>query len=511
MILDPSTIAPDQTFEADVAVIGSGAGGAVVAKQLAEAGLRIVVLEEGRYQSSRDFTQLEADMLPRLYREQASRATADLSALVVQGCTAGGSTVPSFCLCFRPPTAILDHWEQRLGLDGTGSALMAPFFERVERILAVQPTRAEDVNVNNARFRSGAESLHLRGRLPEHSRVDCVGCGFCALGCAYDRKNDALTAFLPAASAAGAQILPQCAVESIETAGGRATGARGTVVDDSGRRVSVRVAAKAVVLAAGAVGSAQLWRRSRLPDANRQVGAHLHLHPQVMVQAVFDDAIEGWNGVPQTYVVDHFLSAEPEGGGFLLMPTFAPPVTASSLTPGFGAGHREWMSSYSRVAMATVMLHDRTEGRVELDDQGRATITYHLLEADRSDLADGMHRAVEIYFAAGAKSVLLPYTDRVEMKSLRDPGPLQRGVRANDPLLVSYQPHGTLRMGKSARDSVVGSRGAAHEVAGLYVADASLFPTAVGVPPQLAVMAFAARVADEVRSRLGGSAQKRES
>lgn len=498
MILDPNSIAAERTLDAEVCVIGSGAGGAVVARHLAEAGRTVVVLEEGRHTPSREFDQREASMIPRLYRERASRATADLSVLVVQGRTLGGSTVPSFCLAFRPPPAILDAWEQRLGLPGVGSALMAPHFEAIERLLAIQDTSAADVNANNARARDGAAALGLRGRLPRHSRAGCVGCGFCALGCAYDRKNDALTVLLPAAERAGATIVPQCRAEAIETSGGRASGVRAVVVRDDGTLVPLSVRAREVVLAAGAVASPQLWLRSGLPDAQRQAGRHLHLHPQVIVQAVFDQPIEGWQGVPQSLVVDQFLRAEPGGGGFLLTPIFAHPVTASALTPGFGERHRALMETYARRAMLSVALHDRSEGRVDVDDDGRASVTYHLVEDDRADLLEGIQRAAEIFFAAGARRVILPFTDSVELEQVKDVAAIHRSVRANDPLLFSYQPHGTLRMSAAVGGGIARSTGAAHEVPGLWIADASLFPTALSVPPQLAVMAFAARVAAHI-------------
>lgn len=498
MIVDPNTVEHDLDLRADVCVIGSGAGGAVVAKELAEAGLRVIVLEEGSYNTPRQFTQREADMFPRLYREQGSRATADFSVLVVQGRTVGGSTVPSFCINLRPPAAILDAWEQARGLGGVGSALMAPYFERVEKMIAVQSGRDDELNANNARLRDGATRLGLHGKLLPHSRVECVGCGFCALGCAYDRKNDALTAVLPAALRAGAALLPRCAVESIERHGAQASGVRASLQRDDGRSVAVAVQARAVVLAAGAVGSPRLWLRNGLPDGGRHAGRHLHLHPQVVVQAEFEEVIEGWNGVPQTFAVDQFVRSEPGGGGFWIGSVFAHPATASAITPGVGADHRGWMETYRRVAMAAVTLHDRSEGRVNLDEQGRAVVDYHLVEDDRADLIEGIQRTAEVFFAAGAKRVVLPFAERVVLASPRDTAAMERAVRASDPLLFSLQPHGTLRMGREARDSVVDATGQAHEVPRLWVADASLFPTAVAVPPQLAIMAFAARVADHV-------------
>ena len=238
-------------------------------------------------------------------------------------------------------------------------------------------------------------------------------------------------------------------------------------------------------------------RRSRLPNKSRQVGRNLRLQPQVVLAGLFDEDIEGWRGIPQSIIVDQFLDADksPEGG-FLIAPTFAHPIAVASLLPGFGADHRRLLDAYPRLGLAAVVLHDRSSGSVELDGNGRAIVSYQLGDEDRLELTDGMRRLADVYFAAGARRVVLPFNDLAELSRRGDYRLIEeRAVRANDPLLHSFQPQGSLRMGNSRRRSVVNSVGEAHQVSGLFVADASVFPSAVAVPPQLSVMAFADRTA----------------
>jgi choline dehydrogenase-like flavoprotein len=501
MILDTATVDRDVSLTTEVCVVGSGAGGAVVAKELAERGRSVVVVEEGPYVTSRDFTQREEQMLPLLYAEQGARTAVDATVLISQGRVVGGSTVPSFCVCVRTPPPILDHWTATFGLARLRPDDMVPFFERVESAAHVRPLAPEDVNQNNQRLKTGAGRLGFRSYLPAHNRIDCLGCGYCALGCAYDRKADALTVHLPAAVRRGATVVPNCRVERIDVNNGRAAGITGRFLRAaSGKPFALTVRAATVVLAAGAIGSPALWLRSQLPNTHKQVGRNLHLHPELVVGAVYDDAVAGWQGMPQSVIVDEFLNLDRSiEGGHLLLPFFAHPVVVASLLPGFGTDSRRLMDTYPHLALSVVMLHDRTAGRVELDSSGRVSITYQLVDEDRSDLMDGMRRLADVHFASGATRVILPYNELVELTHRGDyRGIDERPFRANDPLLLSYHPQGTLRMGSNPRRSVVASTGEAHEVKRLFAADASIFPTSIAVPPQLSVMAFALRTAQYI-------------
>ena len=502
MILDPATVDRDLRLEAEVCIVGSGVGGAVVAAEVAAAGRSVVVLEEGRYWTSRDFTQREEEMYPRLYRERGTKPTADYAVLVSQGRALGGSSIASYCLCFRTPHQILDHWQEEHDVAGPTHEELFPHFERVERAIGVRTMGPEHLNANNAILRRGAERLGLRGRFLDHNRTDCLGCGFCALGCAYDRKGDSLTTHLAEASRAGARLLPQVRVDRVRHERGRATGVEGHLRSKLGRRHAVSVTAPVVVVAAGALESPVLWLRSELPDRGGAVGENLRLQPHLVVSGLFAETVEAWNGVPHSWVVDEYLNLDKKiEGGFLAFAASAQPITTASLLPGVGADHRRLMRSYARMASIAVFLHDRAAGRVSADSRGQTTVEYQLDDDDEADVMEAIRRAADILFAAGATSVVLPYNDRVQIRSRAEASIVEeRGILANDPLLFSLQPQGTLRMSSGPRYGVVDAFGRAWGVAGLYVADASVFPTSVAVPPQITVMAFASRTASAILS-----------
>lgn len=502
MILDTGTVDVDVKLEADVCVVGSGAGGAVAAAELAEAGHSVVVVEDGAYLRSTDYVQREEVMYPRLYRESGTKATADYTALVSQGRAVGGSTAASYCLCVRPPRPLLSYWARQLALPGLEHEAMHPFFRRVEKRIGAQRLVPEQVNGNSAKLQQGSEKLGYRGYLPLHNRIECLGCGFCALGCTYDRKGDMLTTYVPAASRAGALIVPDCQVTQIVTQNGRAAGVRGIFQRSrTGSPHALEVAAKVVVLAAGAINSPRIWRQSRLPDPADAVGRNLRLQPQVVVTALYADPVESWKGIPQGYVVDEFLTigARSAGSGYLLVPAFAHPVATASMLPGYGAEHRELMGAYPRLGAIAVLLHDHTRGRLEIEDDGPPAVSYRLGGSDEDQLMDALEKACEISFAAGAEKVFLPYNEVVTVAKRGAYQPIRdRGVRVNDPLFLSYQPQGTLRMGGDRRKSVVDPHGEAHAIRGLFVSDASVFPTSVAVPAQTTVMALATRTATHI-------------
>jgi hypothetical protein len=236
------------------------------------------------------------------------------------------------------------------------------------------------------------------------------------------------------------------------------------------------------------------------------VGKNLRLHPHVAVTALYAEPVTGWRGIPQGYVVDEFLHFEEgsAGRGYLLMPTFAFPVAAASIAPGYGAAHRELMMLYPRLGAIGIFLHDHTRGHLELSDDAPPTVVYTLGSTDEEQLLDALEKASEISFAAGAEKVFLPYNDVVALTTRGAYQPIrEHGIRANDPLFISYQPQGTMRMGGNPTRAVVSATGETHAVRNLFVCDASVFPTSVAVPPQITVMTLATRTAQHIVANAG--------
>jgi choline dehydrogenase-like flavoprotein len=496
----------DLVTQTDVCVIGSGAGGSVAAAELAEAGLDVVVLEQGHHWTAKDFTQREDQMLPRLFEEAGMRQTEDGSVIVLQGRCVGGSTVHNLCYAFRTPDPILRMWRDEHGLAELTPDAMAPSFERVERGVKVKPIRDDEVNALNRIVRRGTEALGWSGFVTQHNREGCVQSGYCILGCSYDAKQSMLVTYVPRAERAGARVYANARAERIDVSNGRVAGVVGHAVDHAGKpgaRLDVR--AKAVVLAAGAVASPDLLLRSRIGNRSGQVGRNLHLHPSVMVAGLFDEDVHGYRGIPQSYYVDEFIDLERDPHqGYVLMPIAGFPVLTGGNLPGFGRDHYRWMKSFAHVVGLLVLLHDRSSGSVASGASfGRPRIRYALEADDRQQLAEGLVHCSEVLFAAGAREVLVPYW--IDPLVLR-PGDdlraiLRRGVRQGEIGIASTHPQSTCRMGGDPRTSVVNAWGESHEVRGLFVADMSVFPTSLGAPPQITTGALADRTAQHIKQR----------
>ena len=494
----------DLVAEAEVCVIGSGGGGAVVAAELAEGGRDVVVLEQGHHWPARDFTQREEQMLPRLFEQAGMRQTVDGGVTILQGRNLGGSTVHNLCYAFRTPPAILKMWREEHGLPELSDAALEPSFRRVERSLKVKPIREDEVNSLNRLLRSGAQRLGYSGFVTDHNREGCVRAGYCLLGCSYNAKQSMLVTYVPRADRAGARIFANARAERIEVDGGRVRRVLGRVADHDGSPLgSIEVTAKVVVLAAGAVASPDLLLRSGL--GGDAVGRHLHLHPSVMAAGFWDEPIHAYRGIPQSFYTDEFIDLERDPHeGTVLMPIAGFPVLSAVSLPGFGAEHSALMRDFDKMGGLLALLHDRSEGRVESGSSPtRPRSSYALDAGERRQLAAGLRHCTEVLFAAGARRVVVPY--------LRGPLLLERGddlaqldgfeVDVGSVPIASTHPQSTCRMGGDPDRSVVDAWGACHGVRGLFVADMSVFPTSLGAPPQITTAALADRTARHILAR----------
>jgi choline dehydrogenase-like flavoprotein len=498
MIVRGRELTRDLSIDVDAVVVGTGAGGSIALRELARSGLRAVALEEGAYLGPSDFTQREDEMIPRLFQDMGGRMTDDLGIRILQGRGVGGSTVHNTNLCKRTPDPVLELWARDHGVSGAAPSAMAPAFARIESELSVAPIPAESENGNNLALRRGVTALGWHGGPLAHNRVGCQQSGFCELGCSYDAKQNALKIVLPDAMRAGADVYADVEATRVLVLGGRAAGVEGVAQDGEGRpKARVTVRARVVVLAGSAVGSAALAWRSGLPDPYDQLGRGLRLHPGGVVAGRFPRAIDAAQGIPQSYECTEFLSFEPGSDKRVwIIPAFAHPIGTAATLPGFGGTHMAAMRDYNRLAVLTPMVHDETSGRVTVTRDGRPVIRYAMNESDREQLAKGLLACARLLFAAGAREVTIPgvspvrVTQEVELDRI---GPSL--ARPHAVPLTAVHPMGTMRMGDDPRVSVVSSRGEHHQVRGLFVVDGSLFPTSLGVPPQISIYAFALHLA----------------
>ncbi len=501
------TAGPGETieYEADVVVIGLGAGGGMALHDLAESGVDVMGVEMGGYFGPEEMTLQEEKMLPRLFCEGGGRSTSDMSINVMQGKGVGGSTVHNTNLCKRLPEPIVEQWK-RDGIQGLGAELDDDF-EAVEEMLNVHAIPDDRINANNQALLRGIEKLGYEGGSLSYNRKLCQASGFCELGCPNDGKENATRRLVLPALENGARVLIRTRIDEIVRDDGAVVGVHGRAIDaESGEPMAnVEIRCDCVVLAASATGSAALALKSGVPDPHGLIGRRLHMHPGAFVMGVFDDDIEGWLGVPQSAECTEFLEFGDDAEHRVwLLSGFAHPGAAAGLMPGFGPAHGKLMELYPNVAAMITMLHDETSGAVRPGDGERVHIHYQLEERDYRQVALGMREAARIFFAAGAQKVLLPTSPPRLISSMSEAAGISGGdLGPFNPPMVAVHPMSTMWMGDDPKSSVVDSYGAHHHLDGLFVADGSLFPSSIGGPPQIPIYTMGKRVARRVVDSLG--------
>jgi choline dehydrogenase-like flavoprotein len=463
------------TLDADFCVVGAGAGGAVLAAELAEGGARVVVLEQGPHHDPESFTARPPEMLARLYRDGGQTTTLGSPPMLLPlGSGLGGTTLVNSGTCFRTPTHVLERWQREFELE-LDEAILRPCFERVEQALSVAEVTPELAGANAAVARRGAERLGWSHGFLRRNARGCVGSGVCVFGCPTSAKQHTGITYIPRASAAGARILTGAHVREIVLEGARARGVRARLAH--GGRLDVR--APHVILACGTIHTPLLLERSRLPDYSGQRGRNLALHPATAAFALMDEVVDMARGVPQSFYVDEFASQ-----GIMFEGVAGPPAYAAMALPLTGKRHVRAMADYRRLAQFGLMVSDASRGRVRTL-AGRPVIRYDLCQEDLSKFRVGLARMEELLLAAGAREVYLPLP----------PGTRPDRARASDLRLMAFHPLGTARAHARATHGVTDGDLALHGTPGVHIADGSVVPSSLGVNPQLTIMALATRLA----------------
>jgi choline dehydrogenase-like flavoprotein len=481
--------------DAEVVVIGSGAGGATVAAELAEAGFDVVVVEDGSYYQTRDFTADSSAMVRQLYRDGgATMALGSPPILYQEGRAVGGSTVINGGMSWRTPDKVLARWEREIGLAGIARDL-EPYFERVERRIHVAAMDAEAIGRDNQLLKRGADAMGWSAIGNLRNQVHCAGSNRCPFGCPTGAKQSALVSYVPRALHYGARIYADVHVDRITRRGDRATGVIGTVAG-SGHRLTVR--AKLVVAACGAIHTPALLARSGFRSPSGQLGENLAMHPNIKLVAIFDQAVTGWKGAHQAFQVREF-----QDQGLLFAAVNLPPSLLAMSFPQRGAELGALMQHYDRMVVAGVLCEDTAVGRVRTLG-GRPQAFYQLARADAANLQRGAALLSELLFAAGARRIVLPFHGAGELCGPDDARRLlDRPLPARDWEVVTVHMMGTARMGRDAAGAVTSGFGAVHGAERLMVADASLFPTPIGVNPMETIMALATRAAGYIIDNAG--------
>jgi choline dehydrogenase-like flavoprotein len=498
--------APDPDRVYDLVVIGSGAGGSVIAHHAAAADHSVLVLEEGRLFGPRDINQSEVEMTAKLYKEGGLQTTVDLGMSILQGRAVGGTTFINNAICFRldadrehmNPSApdVLGEWEE-LGAHVDRAAL-GRAYDCVEHKLGVAEIDDEVAGRNGSLFLDGWQALVAAGQADpawpaRHFRKNfdsCAACGYCNWGCAYNRRRAPLETYLPEAVAAGATIAAGCHVEGLELDGDEARRVHYTRGDETG---SVR--ARAVVVSAGAIGSSVLLFKSGI---TRNVGSRVSFNVGTPVLAHFCERLNAYDGDQMGAYVD--------SGSYLLESSIQPPVGSAISMPGWFKTHFDRMRNFPSVAGLGVLIPSRPSGRVKRLALWRdlfGPVAWSMADEDLAVMHAGMAKAAELYFAAGA-DIVYPstYADRslhrshfarnghIDAAKIRTA--IERAApRSQDLTLNSSHPQGGNPMSDRPDVGVVDSGFRVHDTRNVYVCDASVFPTSIRINPQETIMAVA--------------------
>jgi choline dehydrogenase-like flavoprotein len=498
----PLRITADTTLTCDVVVVGSGAGGAVVAAELAARGKDVVVLEKGGYRNEADFTQQEGEGLEQLYDAGGLLATRDLSLVILQGATLGGGTVVNYTTSFAVPEAVRDEWAREYGLPHFTGPEFTQSLGAAARRIGVNTDHAAPSRRDQVLIRGLARLGWHHGLLPRNVR-GCTqddACGYCGYGCRAAAKQSTLVTYLADAAHRGVRIVVDCDVRRVTIAGGQATGVEARV-HDGGHALTVR--AGAVVVACGSIHSPALLLRSgvRLPA----LGRFLALHPATAVFGEMAEAVRPWTGTLQAHYSDQFADLD-HGYGFKFETAPVHPSLLALAAPWESAAqYGDRMGRLAHTALCGILLRDRFGGRVSVDRDGCPVVDYRVSRYDAVHLRRALASAAELLEAAGAREIWAPLARWI---SYKPGGPRAReqwldrvdaaGWGANQLLLVTFHQMASCRMGASARSSVVDPEHRVWGVRGLYVADASVFPSASGVNPMLTIMGIAHRAAQVI-------------
>ncbi|HEY7151027.1 MAG TPA: aldehyde dehydrogenase family protein [Solirubrobacterales bacterium] len=500
----------EEVIEADVCVIGSGAGGGVVAGELAGAGKQVCVLEMGGYYNESDFDQLELPAYQRLYLNSGPFPSAEGQMSIVAGATLGGGTVVNWTNCLRTHPWVREQWAREFGLEGIDGAEFDGHLDAVLARLGASDA-CSDLNPVHERLREGCERLgydfRRTVRNADRDSYDPASAGYMGFGDQSGSKLSTQKTYLSDAHEKGADLLATCRAERILVEGGRATGVEARWIDPeqaggngAGARVLVR--APVVVVACGSIESPALLLRSGI--GGPAVGDYLRLHPTGAMTGVYPDDQGWWWGPPQSAISHQFADLE-DGYGFLVESAQSTTGLFAAASPWLsGRDHKERMLTWRRCGPFINLTRDHGHGRVTVDGAGNAVPHYALTDdVDVRNFRRGLAELIRLHDAAGAEQIIsggrkAPIWERGDDLEAFIGAVTAHSLAPREYAVFTAHQMGSCRLGNDPATSVADPWGQLHDIKGVWIGDASAFPTASGVNPMLTIMALARRTAGAI-------------
>ena len=484
---------------AEVAIVGTGAGGAPLAAALAERGVAVAILEEGRYKRRHHFVGSPAERMQGLWRNGGMNFSLGTPMILPLGRLVGGTTAINSGTCFTTPDSVLQEWRDDLGFPSDFSPdAYHRYSQQVGQMLRVEKADAKAVGKIGNVIARGAEALGIsHGPLPRNA-PGCPGVGQCILGCPEGAKRSTDVSYIPAALKAGAELYVGMPMTRILKRGRRVVALEARGVDENGATKVVRVFAERFVLACGSLQTPVVLAENGY-DLPR-IGKNLSVHPAAGIVARLPESLDPWSAIPQGYALHGWEDQGIQFEGFYL-----PPQMLSTALPFVGQELTEWMDDFDRLGQFGFMVRDAGDGWVRRGPAGRPIIGYRTSERTRKHLALACSVVNEVFIAAGASAVTpgiarQPLTrTRAQAKALADVETTSMDWR-----LLGAHPLGTCAMGTSPQTGVVDFNHRVFGTDNLHIVDGSSVPTSLGVNPQMTIMAMSLRAADILADAVGG-------
>jgi choline dehydrogenase-like flavoprotein len=497
-ITDASQLGGSLDLEADVVIVGTGAGGGTAAETLSKAGLRVVLLEEGPLKTSSQFDMQERAAYRDLYQEGTGRGTKDGGMVILQGRSVGGSTTVNWTTSFRTPPETLKFWAEEMGVSGCSVEEMAPYFAHMEERLNIQ-VWPQAPNANNAMLQRASEKLGYSWDTIHRNVRGCLNLGYCGLGCPVDAKQSMLVTTIPGALDLKAKLIHRARVVRVLREGDVVKGVEAEALTPdvrgtTGQKITVR--AVRTVLAGGAINTPAILLRSDVPDPYERIGKRTFLHPTTLTMAIYEESIDPFYGAPQSIYSDHFQWQNVSSGpvGFKLE---VPPLQPAFAAGFYSVAGEELAKSMDQLDHTQCMIalmrdgfHEQSQGgAVEINDKGQPALDYPINDY----LLEGVRRAwnvmLEMQFATGAKSARPAHKQARHYRSWNQAkaAVAELQIAPHKATIGSAHVMGGCPMGDDPERSVADADGKFHQLDNLYIMDGSLFPTSIGANPQLSI------------------------
>ena len=512
-ITDASQLTSSLELEADVVIVGTGAGGGTAAEILSKAGLSVVLLEEGPLKTSTEFDMQERSAYRDLYQEGTGRGTKDGGMVILQGRSVGGSTTVNWTTSFRTPPETLKFWTEHMGVSGCSVEEMAPYFQHMESRLNIHKW-PQAPNNNNAMLQRASEKLGYSWATIHRNVRGCLNLGYCGLGCPVDAKQSMLVTTIPGALDNKAKLIHRARVVRILRAGDVVKGVEAEALTPDVRGITgqtITVRATRTILAGGAINTPAILLRSEAPDPNERIGKRTFLHPTTLAMGIYEESIDPFYGAPQSIYSDHFQWQNVHTGpvGFKLE---VPPLQVAFAAGFYAAAGEQITQSMDQLNHTQCMIalmrdgfHEESQGGVvELGDEGQPVLDYPINDYLLEGVRLAFNIMLEMQFATGAKSARPAHKQAKHYMSWKEAkaAVAKLDVAAHKSTIGSAHVRGGRAMGDDPKQSVADCDGKFHHLDNLYIMDGSLFPTSIGANPQLSIYGLVYKLSSTLLAEL---------